>query len=62
MLTSFSINLHDNEGDIYDDGIFLHISDSTIIRFKTIDELEQFAKDLINRTIPEIKENLNGNM
>ena len=55
MKTLFSINSYDDEGDIVDEAIFLHVSDTTILQFKDIKELEDFADNLKDRTIPEIK-------
>ena len=57
MNTHFSIGLYDNEGDKYEEGIFIHVSDSTILRFKDLRELEGFSESLPS-TIREIKENL----
>jgi hypothetical protein len=52
---SFSINLHDNEGDVYDECILAHIGKDTIIKFKNVVELEEFAKRILG-SIKEIKE------
>lgn len=46
MKVKFSIDLHDNEGDRYEKGIYLHVSDSTILRFANLIELRDFQTDL----------------
>lgn len=56
MNYSFSVNLHDRDGDKFDDGVFAHIGDNTIIKFKDIDELEKFANDILG-SLEEIREN-----
>lgn len=56
MNTSFSINLHDDDGDVYEKCILIHVNDTTILKFRNIQELEDFTHDLLNATIPEIKE------
>ena len=58
MDTSFSINTYDSDGDVGEECILIHVSDTTILKFKDIQELEEFANVLLKRTIPEIKENL----
>ena len=57
MKVMFSVNSYDYEGDIVDRAIFLHVGDITIIQFKDVDELKQFAETILNNTIPEIREN-----
>lgn len=48
----FSVNLYDRDGDLVDRGVFLHIGDSTIIKFQDSVELEQFG----NRVLHMLKE------
>lgn len=57
MKYGFSINLYDKDGDIYDDGILVHVGDNTILKFKDTVELEDFAKAIL-KSLPEIEENL----
>jgi len=53
----FSVNLYDKDGDRFDEGIFIHVGDSTIIKFPDVKSVEDFAKGLLS-AIPEIKENV----
>ena len=55
MKVAWSINLYDNEGDKYQDGIILFVGDYTMLRFDDISQLEEFQKS-IQRCIPEIKD------
>lgn len=62
MTVSFSINLYDSEGVIYDEGIFLHFQEGgaqTIIKLKTIKELEN-VRDTLGRMVKEISEDYPG--
>jgi len=58
MDISFVINLYDKDGDIYENGIFIFVEERTIIKFKNIEELNDFANTIKNNIIPEIKENV----
>lgn len=51
----WSTNLHDNEGDIYEQCLLVHIGDNTIIKFKDSVELEQFAERIL-ASLNEIRE------
>jgi len=51
---TFSVNLHDSDGDVYDECLLLHIGDTAIIRLER-DGLPQFIKQL-KRIDKEIKE------
>lgn len=53
----WQINNYGSDRDILDTGILVHAGDSTIIKFKDINDLEDFAKGIL-RSLPEIKENL----
>lgn len=57
MKFSWTVNLHDNEGDCYLKGIFLFLGedDRTAIRFNSIVELRDFLKS-ITTALPEIQE------
>lgn len=55
MEISYSLNLYNGEGRLFEKGVYLHIEPSTILRFLSSDDLEQFAKDILN-TLPEIRE------
>jgi hypothetical protein len=55
MEISYSINRYNNEGRLFEKGVYLHIEPSTILRFYSSIELDQFAKDILN-TLPEITE------
>lgn len=56
MKTTFSVDLHDRDGDVVDKCILIHVSDQCILQFSDMRELESFAADLLHRTIPEIKQ------
>ena len=34
MMVTFSVDLHDRDGDIYEDCLLLHVGDCTIIKLK----------------------------
>lgn len=53
----FSVNLYDKDGERYDEGVFIHVGDSTIIRFPDAKSVEDFAKGLL-AAMPEIRENI----
>lgn len=55
MKVNFSIDLHDRDGDKFENGIYLHVSESTIIRFANLRELCDFQIDL-TAAMKEIKE------
>ena len=44
MKITYSINQYDEDGDIFDKCILININDSTILRFKNIDELADFFR------------------
>lgn len=58
MRISFSVNAYDKEGDCFDEGIFIWLGnmERTILRFGDLAELEDFAKQILHSTVPEIKE------
>lgn len=53
----FSINLHDKDGDVFEQGILLHLNNGTIITFNTLDEYKDFINQM-QSVIPEIEESL----
>ncbi len=55
---TFSVNMHDDEGDVWMNGIFLHFGDTTILVAKTMSEFSEFCDRLISMK-PEIMENYN---
>lgn len=57
MELSFSVDLCDNEGDVYDECILIHIGESTIIKFSSFAEVVAFSYQL-SGLLPELKENL----
>ena len=57
MKYSWQINNYDSDRDILDTGILVHMGDSTIIKFKDISDLEDFANGILH-SLPEIKENI----
>ena len=50
--------MHDDEGDVWMNGIFLHFGDTTILVAKTMSEFSEFCDRLISMK-PEIMENYN---
>lgn len=44
-MATYSINLYDRDGDIYEYGIFIHHKDS-ILKFSDIEELKEYINDL----------------
>ena len=57
MRTTFSINRYDRDGDIMDEGIFLHFDNNlSILIGNTINDLQKFIYD-IKDIKKEIEEN-----
>ena len=54
MKYSWAINLHDRDGDVYDNCILAFIGNDTVIKFQDADELKDFAERIL-RSIDEIK-------
>ena len=54
---TFSVNLHDRDGDIFCEGIYLHYGDTIIKVATSLRGFEAHAKHLFNM-IDEIAENL----
>ena len=54
MDITFSVNLHDSDGDVYDECLLLHVGGNVIIRLDR-DGLPQFIEQLerINKEITE---------
>lgn len=46
MKVQFSIDLHDHDGDKFENGVYLHVSESTILRFANLREITDFQIDL----------------
>lgn len=46
MKVSFSKNLHDDEGDVYVEGIFLHIGEHVILKVSDETELDELIEYL----------------
>ena len=57
MKYGWSLNLHDRDGDVYDECLLVHVGEDTILKFTSVEELDAFA-DKIKGSIREIKENL----
>lgn len=43
---SFSVNMHDEDGDVYDNCILIHVSENLIIRFSNGKDLDDFISEL----------------
>lgn len=52
---SFSVNQYDNDGDIVDECILVHMG-NTILRFSTVNQLDSFVQRLKSLS-KEIKKN-----
>lgn len=48
-------NLNDRDGWTYDEGLFISVGETTIIKFEDSMELEEFAKKILT-SIKEIRE------
>lgn len=57
---SFSVNMHDRDGDVYLEGIFLHIGEDVILKLNNKKELELMIASLkvikgeITETYPNV--------
>jgi hypothetical protein len=58
MKLTFSVNRFDNEGDVIDNCILLHINETTILKLVNMEELNNVIKQLENIK-NEITENYN---
>jgi hypothetical protein len=56
MKVAFSIDLFDDDGDVFEYGIYLHFDNKVIIRLESFSELQGIAGDL-NRIVKEIADN-----
>ena len=62
MICGYRINFYDEEGDVNEKCIMLHLLDNegydngTILKFKDLNEIGKFV-DSINKCITEIKQN-----
>lgn len=57
MTYFWSINLHDSDGDVFEECILVHAGEDVILKFQNVEYLEEFAKAIL-RSLPEIKENI----
>jgi hypothetical protein len=51
----FSIDLYDHKGHLIEEGIYLHLSNGTILRFETLKELKSFKNEVYD-IITEIEQ------
>ena len=51
---SFTKGLHDSDGYLSDDGLFISVGKNTMIRFNDSVELEEFAHRIL-KSLPEIR-------
>lgn len=56
MKASFSVNLYDSDGDVYQKCLLLHLEDRCILKLKNKSDLEELIKHL-NKIKKEIDEN-----
>ena len=47
MKYAWAVNLHDRAGYVYDEGIYVFVGDSTVIKFDNSRELETFAHEIL---------------
>ena len=45
MRASFSVNLHDSDGDVYQECLLIHLEDKCILQLKNKADLEELIKD-----------------
>ena len=55
MKFSWTVGLHDADGDEYEKCVLVFCNDSTILKFKTSVEIEAFANEML-RCLPEMRE------
>ena len=58
MTASYSINLHDKDGDVYQECLLIHLEDKCILQLKNKADLEELIKNL-NQIKKELEENYN---
>lgn len=56
MKVTFSVNQYDHEGDVYEEGVYLHFDGGFIITLSSVDELDKMIENLQDIR-NEIKEN-----
>ena len=54
---TFSVNLHDSDGDVYEECIMIHLGNGVILQFKNMDSYQRFI-DSLNSMKSEIRETL----
>lgn len=59
MRASFSVNLHDSDGDVYQECLLIHVEDRWILQLKNKADLEELIKHL-NQIKKELDENYEG--
>lgn len=52
---SWSVNLHDGDGDVYEKCVLVHAGEDTILKFKTTRDLALFANRILD-SINEIRQ------
>jgi hypothetical protein len=58
MRASFSVNLHDSDGDVYQECLLIHLEEKVILQMKNKKDLEELIKHL-NKIKKELDENYN---
>lgn len=48
MNIGFSIDMHDKDGDKFDDCLLLHFNDTLLLRLTNVEELDEVIKKLQN--------------
>lgn len=55
MEFSFSVDMHDKDGDPFERGVFVHLGSHTILHFADSRELRDFANEIL-KSLSEIRE------
>jgi hypothetical protein len=55
MKFTWAVNLHDAGGYVYKKGVFAWCGETTVLKFKTSEEMEDFANEML-RCLPEMRE------
>jgi hypothetical protein len=53
---SFSVDTHDSDGFVYEEGVYIHLG-PIALHFEKLKDLEIFANVIVNAIIPEIRVN-----
>lgn len=57
MQIYWGVNLHDDDGDVFEDCVLIYVDDHTILKFKDVDQLQAFVES-IDHFIPAIRKKI----